>query len=136
MNKVMYLINFILLIINVLLGIWFTVYTVLGSYPIGSYITADDIEIQLIAALIFEFVFFIISKVMSMKLKVDLSFKGKEIFNFISKAVIILAVIIAVALIVYSLIVKINIEFTVMILVMILSILLEIGITRMFKTAI
>lgn len=136
MNRIMYLIHCILLIINVLLGIWFTVYTVLGSYPWGSYITSDDIEIQLIAALIFEFVFFIISKVMSMKLKVDLSFKGKEIFNFISKAVIISAVIIAAALIVYSLMVKINFQFAVMIIVMTFSILLEIGITRMFKTAI
>lgn len=136
MNRIMYLINFILLIINVFLGIWFSVYTVLGSYPWGSYITSDDIEIQLIAALIFEFVFFIISKVMSMKLKVDLSFKGKEIFNFISKAVIISAVIIAAALIVYSLMVKINFQFAVMIIVMTFSILLEIGITRMFKTAI
>lgn len=112
------------------------VYTVLGSYPIGSYITVDDIKIQLIAALIFEFVFFIISKIMSLKLKVDLSFKGKEIFNFVPKAVIISAVIIAVALIIYSLIVKINFEFAVMIIFMTFSILLEIGITRMFKTAI
>lgn len=136
MNKAMYLIHCILLIINILLGIWFMVYTVLGSYPIGSYITVDDIKIQLIAALIFEFVFFIISKIMSLKLKVDLSFKGKEIFNFVPKAVIISAVIIAVALIVYSLIVKINIEFAIMIIVIAFSILLEIGITRMFKTAI
>ncbi len=136
MNKAMYLIHCILLIINILLGIWFMVYTVLGSYPIGSYITVDDIKIQLIAALIFEFVFFIISKIMSLKLKVDLSFKGKEIFNFVPKAVIISAVIIAVALIIYSLIVKINFEFAVMIIFMTFSILLEIGITRMFKTAI
>lgn len=132
----MYLIHCILLIINILLGVWFTAYTVLGSYPIGSYITVDDIKIQLIAALIFEFVFFIISKIMSLKLKVDLSFKGKEIFNFVPKAVIISAVTIAVALIIYSLIVKINFEFAVMIIFMTFSILLEIGITRMFKTAI
>lgn len=136
MHKVMYLVNCILLIINVFLGVWFTVYTVLGSYPIGSYITADDIEIQLTAALIFEFVFFIISKIMSLKLKIDLSFKGKEMFNFVPKALIISAVIIAVALIIYSLIVKINFEFAVMIIVMSFSILLEIGITKMFKTAI
>lgn len=136
MNKAMYLIHCILLIINILLGIWFMVYTVLGSYPIGSYITVDDIKIQLIAALIFEFVFFIISKIMSLKLKVDLSFKGKEKFNFVPKAVIISAVIIVIALIVYSLIVKINIEFAIMIIVMTFSILLESGITRMFKTAI
>lgn len=136
MNRIMYLIHCILLIINVFLGVWFTVYTILGSYPIGSYITADDIEIQLIAALIFEFVFFIISKIMSLKLKVDLSFKGKEIFNFVPKAVIISAVIIASALIVYSLIVKIHIEFAIMIITMAFSILLEIGITRMLKTAI
>ena len=135
MNKVMYLIHCILLIINILLGIWFTVYTVLGSYPIGSYITADDIEIQLIAVLIFEFAFFIISKIISLKLKVDLSFKGKEIFNFVPKAVIISAVIIAAALIVYSLIVRINFEFAVMIIVMTFSILLEMGITKIFKTA-
>lgn len=136
MNRIMYLIHCILLIINILLGVWFTAYTVLGSYPIGSYITVDDIEIQLIAALIFEFVFFIISKIMSLKLKVDLSYKGKEIFNFVSKTAIISAVIIAVALIVYSLIVKINIEFAIMIIVIAFSILLESGITRMFKTAI
>ncbi len=136
MNKIMYLIHCILLIINVFLSIWFTAYIVLGSYPIGSYITADDIKIQLIATLIFEFVFFIISKIMSLKLKVDLSFKGKEIFNFVPKAVIISAVIIVIALIVYSLIIKINIEFAVMIIVMTFSILLEIGITKMFKTAI
>lgn len=136
MNKIMYLIHCILLIINILLGVWFTVYTLLGSYPIGSYITADDIEIQLIAALIFEFAFFLISKIMSLKLKVDLSFKGKEIFNFVPKAVIISAVIIASALIVYSLIVKIHFEFAIMIIAMAFSILLEIGITRMLKTAI
>lgn len=136
MHKVMYLVNCILLIINIFFGIWFTVYTVLGSYPIGSYITADDIEIQLTAALIFEFVFFIISKIMSLKLKIDLSFKGKEIFHFIPKTVIVSAVIIAVALILYSLIVKINFEFAMMIIVMTFSILLEIGITKMFKTAI
>ena len=135
MNRIMYLINCILLIINILLGVWFTVYTVLGSYPIGSYITADDVEIQLIATLIFEFIFLIISKIMSLKLKIDLSFKGKEMFNFVPKAVIISAVIIAIVLIVYSLIVKINFEFAVMIIVMTFSILLEIGITRMFKTA-
>lgn len=136
MNRIMYLIHCILLIINILLGIWFTVYTVLGSYPIGSYITADDIEIQLIAALIFEFAFFLISKIMSLKLKVDLSFKSKEIFNFVPKTVIISAVIIASALIVYYLIVKIHFEFAIMIITMAFSILLEIGITRMFKTAI
>ena len=136
MNRIMYLIHCILLIINILLGVWFTAYTVLGSYPIGSYITVDDIEIQLIAALIFEFVFFIISKIMSLKLKVDLSFKGKEIFNFVPKAVIISAAIIAILLIAYALIVKINIEFAIMIIVMAFSILLEIGITRMFRTAI
>lgn len=136
MNRIMYLIHCILLIINIFLGVWFTAYTVLGSYPIGSYITVDDIEIQLIAALIFEFVFFIISKIMSLKLKVDLSYKGKEIFNFVLKPAIISAVIIAVALIIYSLIVKINFEFAVMIIFMTFSILLEIGITRMFKTAI
>lgn len=136
MNKIMYWIHCILLIINVFLGVWFTVYTVLGAYPIGSYITADDIQIQLIAALIFEFVFFIISKIMSLKLKVDLSFNGKEIFNFVPKAVIISAAIIAILLIAYALIVKINIEFAIMIIVMAFSILLEIGITRMFRTAI
>lgn len=136
MNRIMYLINCILLIINVLLGVWFTAYTILGSYPIGSYITADDIEIQLIATLIFEFVFFIISKIISLKLKVDLSYKGKEIFYFVPKAVIISAVIIAVVLIIYSLIVRINFEFAVMIIVMTFSILLEIGIIKMFKTAI
>lgn len=136
MNKIIYLIHCILLIINVFLGVWFTVYTLLGSYPIGSYITADDIEIQLIAVLIFEFAFFIISKIMSLKLKVDLSFKGKEIFNFVPKAVIISAVIIASALIVYSLIVKIHFEFAIIIIAMAFSILLEIGITRMLKTTI
>lgn len=136
MNKIMYLIHCILLIINILLGVWFTVYTLLGSYPIGSYITVDDIEIQLITALIFEFVFFIISKIMSLKLKVDLSYKRKEIFNFVPKTVIISAVIIASALIVYSLIVKIHFEFAIIIIAMAFSILLEIGITRMLKTAI
>lgn len=136
MNKVIYLINYVLLIINAVLGVWFTAYTVLGSYPFGSYITNDDIQIQLIATFIFEFVYLIISKIMSLKLKIDLSFKGKEMFNFAPKAIIILAVIIAIALIVYSLIVKISIEFVIMIIVMIFSVLLEIGITRMFKTAI
>lgn len=136
MNKILYFINCTLLIINAILGIWFSVYTMSGSYPLGTYITADDIEIQLIAILIFEFVYLIISKIMSLKLKIDLSFKGKEIFHFVPKAVIISAVIIAVALIIYSLIVRISIEFAVMIIVMTFSILLEIGITRMFKGAI
>lgn len=136
MNKVMYLINYILLIFNALLGVWFTFYTILGSYPFGDYITADDIEIQLIAALIFEFVFFTISKIISLKLKVDLSFKGKEIFSFVPKAVVISALIIATTLIAYSFVIKINIEFAIMIIVMAFSILLEIGITRMYKTEI
>ncbi len=136
MNKILYFINCILLIINAVLGVWFTVYTILGSYPLGSYITADDITIQLIVILIFELVFFIISKLMSLKLKIDLSFKGKEILNFIPKAVMISAAIIAGALIIYSSIVKINFEFAVMIIIIAFSILLEIGITRMFKTVI
>lgn len=136
MNNVLYFINCILLFINVCLGIWFSAYTVLCSYPLGSYITADDIKIQLIAMIIFEFVFLIISKIISLKLKVDLSFKGKEILSFIPKAVIISAVIIAVALIIYSIIVKISFEFIIMIIVMTFSILLEIGITREFKIAI
>lgn len=136
MNKILYFINCILLIINAVLGIWFSVYTILGSYPLGSYITADDIEIQLIAVLIFEFVFFIISKLMSLKFRIDLSFKGKEILNFLPKAVMISAAIIAGVLIIYSLIVKISFEFIIMLIVIAFSILLEIGITRMFKTAI
>lgn len=125
-----------MLIVNVLLYIWFSIFTVLGTYPLGEYITKDDIEIQLTTALIFEFIFFIISKIMSLKLKIDLSFKGKEILNFIPKAVVILFVIIAMALIIYSIIVKINYEFIILIAVMTFSILLETGITKMFKTAI
>ena len=136
MSKIIYLINCILLIVNVLLYIWFSIFTVLGTYPLGEYITKDDIEIQLTAALIFEFIFFIISKIMSLKLKIDLSFKGKEILNFIPKAVVILFVIIAMALIIYSIIVKINYEFIILIAVMTFSILLETGITKMFKIAI
>lgn len=136
MNKILYFINCILLIINAVLGVCFSVYTILGSYPLGNYIATDDIEIQLIVALIFEFAFFIISKLISLKLNVDLSFKGKEILNFVPKAVMISAAVIAGALIIYSLIVKINFEFSVMIIVMTFSILLEIGITKMFKTAI
>lgn len=108
MRKVIYLMNCILLTVNVLLYIWFSIFTVLGTYSLGEYITADDIEIQLIAALIFEFIFFIISKIMSLKLKIDLSFKGKEILNFIPKAAVILFAIIAIALIIYSITVKIN----------------------------
>lgn len=136
MSKIIYLINCILLIVNVLLYIWFSIFTVLGTYPLGEYITKDDIEIQLTTALIFEFIFFIISKIMSLKLKIDLSFKGKEILNFIPKAVVILFVIIPMALIIYSIIVKINYDFIILIVVMTFSILLEIGITKMFKTAI
>ena len=136
MSKIIYLINCILLIVNVLLYIWFSIFTVLGTYPLGEYITKDDIEIQLTTALICEFIFFIISKIMSLKLKIDLSFNGKEILSFVPKAVIILTAVIAGALIIYSLIVKINFEFAVMIIVMTFSILLEIGITKMFKTAI
>lgn len=121
---------------NVSLGIWFSAYTILGSYPLGNYITANDIEIQLIAVLIFEFVFFIISKLISLKLKIDISFKGKEILNFVPKSVVISAAVIADTLIIYSLIVKINFEFAVMIIIIAFSILLEIGITKMFKTVI
>lgn len=136
MSKIIYLINCILLIVNVLLYIWFSIFTVLGTYPLGEYITKDDIEIQLTTALIFEFIFFIISKIMSLKLKIDLSFNGKEILSSVPKAVIISTAVIAGALIIYSLIVKINFEFAVMIIVMTFSILLEIGITIMFKTTI
>lgn len=113
--------------------VYFTCYTILGSYPFGNYMTNNDIEVQLIATLVFEFVFIIISKLFSLKLKIDLSYKGREILSFVPKSVIFSAVIIALVLIIYSLAVGINAKFIIVIILMSFSILLEFGITRMFK---
>lgn len=133
MKKVIYIINSVLLISNILLFVLFVIYTLAGFRPFGSYTTDKDIEFQLLVTLIFEFLFFTLSKLFSLILKIDLSFKGTEILNLVPRTVMFLVVILALFLIVYSIIIRINIEFIVTIVVMVFSILLEFGITKMFK---
>lgn len=136
MKRMTYYINFIFLILNIFLFLYFSGYTILGSRLLKNYITADDIEFQLISAVIFEFIFFAISKIMSLINKVDLSYKGVNVLKLIPKKVIITAILIAATIIIYSIIAKINYEFVIMILVMTFSILVEFGITICFKKAV
>lgn len=127
--------NCVLLVLDGLLYICFSVYTVLGSYPLGNFITPDDTELQFIIILVYQFLFLFISKCISLKLKVDLSFRGAEIFTFVPKAVRVFGVVLSAILIIYSGIVKIHFTFSLMTAISVFSILLEFGITKMFRAA-
>lgn len=133
MKKIIFILNSILLTINFLLLIYFVVYTIIGSCPFNNFITNQDIQIQLVIALIFEFLFFIISKILSLIVKVDLSYKGTDVIKFVPKPILIIGIVIPLIITIYSIIVNINFEFIIMSIVMIFSIVLELGITHLFK---
>ena len=136
MKKTIYIINKILLLLNIILFIYFIIYTILGTYPLGNYISSDDINFQLVLSLIFEFTSIFITTLLSLIIKIDLSYKGKEILNFISTPLLFFIIIATMLTIIYSIAIKINIKFIIMIIVMSTFILLESGITRMFKNTI
>lgn len=133
MKKHLWIINLILLVINILLFLYFTVYTIIGSKPFGDFITEKDIVFQFILSLIYEFIFFAISWIISKVLKKDLSFKGTDVIKLIPKPVILIVVVIISAIIIYISILKISIMFLIMCIVTLLSILLQYGIIKYFR---
>lgn len=136
MKKGLYLLNLILLIINGLTLILFSVSAVAGSEKCFNFITDGDIQIMLFAAIAFELIYIIISKIISVVLKVDLTYKGEDSFDFIPKSLIISAIIIGVVLIAVSIILNIHYGFIITVMIMLFSILLEFGITMEFKNAV
>lgn len=134
MKKHLWIINLILLVINILLFLFFTVYTIIGSKPFGDFITDKDIEIQLIISIIYEFVYFAISVIISKVLKKDLSFKGPNVIKLIPKPVILIVGVIIAAIIIYISILKISIMFLIMCIVMLFSILIQYGTVKYLKT--
>lgn len=132
MKKCFGFINLLLLIINIALFICFSVYTILGSNPAGSYITEEILDFQLIIALLYEFFFFAVSLIISKVLKKDLSYKGADFLRHVPKIISICTALLAVGLIAYTVIFKIGIEFGVTVIVMLFSIVIEIGITKLF----
>lgn len=132
MKKCFRFINLLLLIINIALLICFSVYTILGSNPAGSYITGEILDFQLIIALLYEFFFFAVSLIISKALKKDLSYKGADFLRHVPKIISIFTALLAVGLIAYTVIFKISIEFGVTVIVMLFSIVIEIGITKLF----
>lgn len=69
MKKHLWIINLIFLVINLLLFLCFSVYTIIGSKPFGDFITDKDIEFQFVFSLIYQFIFFAISWIISKVLK-------------------------------------------------------------------
>lgn len=134
MKKHLWIINLIFLVINILLFIYFTVYTIIGSKPFGDFITDKDIEIQLIISIIYEFVYFAISVIISKILKKDLSYKGIDVFILIPKKFIAIICILALVIIIYSVIAGISSEFIIMIAFMLFSITLQIGLIKCLRT--
>lgn len=132
MKKCFRFINLLLLIINIALLICFSVYTILGSNPAGSYITGEILDFQLIIALLYEFFFFAVSLIISKVLKKDLSYKGADFLRLVPKIISIFTAFLAIVLIAYTVIFKIGIEFVVTVIVMLFSIVIEIGITKLF----
>lgn len=133
MKKHLWIINLILLVINILLFIYFTVYTIIGSKPFGDFITDKDIEFQFIFSLIYQFIFFAISWIISKVLKKDLSYKGPDVIKLIPKPVILIVVVIIAAIIIYTSILKMSIMFLIMCIVMLFSILIQYGIIKYFR---
>lgn len=134
MKKHLWIINLILLVINILLFLYFTVYTIIGTKPFGDFITDKDIEIQLIISIIYEFVYFAISVIISKVLKKDLSFKGPDVIKLIPKPVILIVGVIIAAIIIYTSILKMSIMFLIMCIVMLFSILIQYGTVKYLKT--
>lgn len=132
MKKCFRFINLLLLIINIALLICFSVYTILGSNPAGSYITGEILDFQLIFALLYEFFFFVVSLIISKALKKDLSYKGADFLRLVPKIISIFTVLLSIGFIAYTVIFKIGIEFVVTVIVMLFSIVIEIGITKLF----
>lgn len=133
MKKHLWIINLILLVINILLFLYFMVYTIIGSKPFGDFVTDKDIEFQFIFSLIYEFIFFAISWIISKVLKKDLSYKGPDVIKLIPKPVILIVVIIIAAIIIYTSILKMSIMFLIMCIVMLFSILIQYGIIKYFR---
>lgn len=132
MKKCFRFINLLLLIINIALLICFSVYTILGSNPAGSYITGEILDFQLIIALLYEFFFFAVSLIISKVQKKDLSYKGTDFLRHVPKIISIFTVLLSIGFIAYTVIFKIGIEFVVTVIVMLFSIVIEIGITKLF----
>ncbi len=133
MKKHLWIINLILLVINILLFLYFMVYTIIGSKPFGDFVTDKDIEFQFIFSLIYEFIFFAISWIISKVLKKDLSFKGTDVIKLIPKPVILIVGVIIAAIIIYTSILKMSIMFLIMCIVMLFSILIQYGIIKYFR---
>lgn len=133
MKKHLWIINLIFLVINILLFLYFSVYTIIGSKPFGDFITDKDIEFQFIFSLIYEFIFFAISWIISKVLKKDLSYKGPDVIKLIPKPVILVVGVIIAAIIIYTSILKMYIIFLIMCIVMLLSILIQYGIIKYFR---
>lgn len=134
MKKHLWIINLIFLVINILLFLYFTVYTIIGSKPFGNFITNKDIEFQFIFFLIYEFVCFAISLIISKVLKKDLSFKGTDVIKLIPKPIILIVGVIIVSLFIYNSIYKISVVFLIMCIVMLFSIIIQYGIVKYLKT--
>lgn len=109
------------------------VYTIIGSKPFGDFVTDKDIEFQFIFSLIYEFIFFAISWIISKVLKKDLSFKGTDVIKLIPKPVILIVGVIIAAIIIYTSILKMSIMFLIMCIVMLFSILIQYGIIKYFR---
>lgn len=120
MKKHLWIINLIFLVINLLLFLCFSVYTIIGSKPFGDFITDKDIEFQFVFSLIYQFIFFAISWIISKVLKKDLSYKGPDVIKLIPKPVILIVVIID-AIIIYTSILKMSIMFLIMCIVMLFT---------------
>ncbi len=133
MKKHLWIINLIFLVINLLLFLCFSVYTIIGSKPFGDFITDKDIEFQFVFSLIYQFIFFAISWIISKVLKKDLSYKGPDVIKLIPKPVILIVVIIIAAIIIYTSILKMSIMFLIMCIVMLFSILIQYGIIKYFR---
>lgn len=133
MKKHLWIINLILLIINILLFLYFSVYTIISSKPFGNFITNKDIEFQFVFSLIYEFIFFAISWIISKVLNKDLSFKGTDVLKLIPKSFILIVGVIIAAIIIYTFILKMSVMFLIMCIFMLFSILIEYGIIKYFR---
>lgn len=102
MKQHLWIVNLLLLAINIVLFIIFIAYTVIGLKPIGNYISTGDIQTQLVIALVYEFCFFIISAVFAKVMNKDLSYKGTDVLKCIPKRVIVTVCLVALALIAYT----------------------------------
>lgn len=133
MKKHLWIINLIFLVINILLFLYFTANTIIGSKPFGDFITDEDIELQLIISLIYEFVYFAISVIISKVLKKDLSYKGPDVLELVPKSIIWVVSIISITIIIYAFVFKVSGDFIIMCIAMLTSFLIQYGILRYLK---